>query len=143
MSAFVFIALMIAMLPALHLNLLVDSAPIRNFQRNDWDLLREQQHNTALDRLFQSAAAGGNLQLHFEGDSFASFSKIFYRAVYAIYPQRVFIGRSPKPINFPENLQAEDTVPSDEWLKSQNIGHVLTYTASANGQVSTNIRTVH
>lgn len=93
------------------------------------------------DRLVRSAADGRNLALHLAGidsrDALGSrwISQFYFRAVFALYPHRVFIGRDDRVINNAEQLTAADIPAGDDWLQRENVPAVLWVDRSGQMQV--------
>jgi hypothetical protein len=86
----------------------------------------------ATDAIVRDAAGdGGNVALHFDGfdprDANAGrlMTQFYYRAAYALYPRRTFIGQDDRVVTGADTITAADTVPDVEWLKRHDVRSVV------------------
>jgi hypothetical protein len=97
-----------------------------------WPQAMQERTMANFDALFIATAHGGNLAMHFDGFNPANttdgkiMSELYFRANYALYPKRCYVGDGKVIINVLANLTAADRVPPDVWLKSHRVNGVVT-----------------
>jgi hypothetical protein len=146
----VYACLLIALVQLLvfHLD---EQSPIRQAGSAAWPQAKAERWLAAMDQTFEGAAdtggTHGNLALHFVGFDANDARQgplacqYYFRAVYALYPRRVFVGQGDRVINFPNELLAADEVPDDRWLRSHGVTAVMTLHRTGDG-ASSKIRIV-
>jgi hypothetical protein len=118
---------------------LAPDAPIWQNQSPDSQQLSLERGLAGLDRQFIEDAGGGNLLLHFQGFDFNEshqglrMSQFYFRANYALYPRRAFIGRNDRILNYPAQMSTADVIPDDNWLKQHDVRAVRTLTHVPSG----------
>jgi hypothetical protein len=147
-SAIIFVWLFASLLYLIYLTIKADS-PLRELLAGTSMQVKMEENFAAEDEKFKTDAAGENLEMYFEGFDVADvrqgllMCQFYFRAVYAICPQRAIIGHGDSIINLQSQLAAADTVPDDIWLKANNVHHVLTIHRLPNGAIDdSDLRTV-
>jgi hypothetical protein len=85
------------------------------------------------DAAIQKAADGQNVELHISpADADSSFNLnldviSYYSAVYALYPQRAYIGTDEQIINNSAGMIAGDRLPSIAWMRQHHVASVFTF----------------
>ena len=69
-------------------------------------------------------------------------SQFYFRAVYALYPRRVLVGRDDRIVNTAKQLQAADVLPNDQWLRRHGAGGVLNLQLRPDGNVYMDARAI-
>lgn len=96
----------------------------------------------AIDRDVLALAQGGNLLLRpagFDtspGDAESMLPKIYYRAVYALYPRRVYIAEKDRVVNNGRDMATLNFEPSEAWLREHDVRAVMVLRRETNGQLS-------
>lgn len=105
---------------------------------------------TGMDVFLAKAAPSGNLVLKFKG--FPKPKKesdgavpllIYFRAVYDLYPRRVFAVPPNVVVNTGEDLAAHPFNPDIDWMRKNDIRKVITLTRTDNGSIYTKVENVH
>ena len=118
---------------------LAPDAPVWQNQSTNSAQLSMERRLDAVDKQFLTDADGGNLELHFVGFDADEFhqglllSQFYFRANYALYPHRSFIGRSDRVLNTPPQMAAADVIPDEHWLKEHDVHTVRTLIQAPNG----------
>ena len=102
---------------------------------------------TGLDKFLDKAAPTGNLLLKFKGfgvlnrESDTDTSLIMYfRAVYHLYPRKVFTVANDVIVNTGEDLYNNPFNPSKDWMTENGVTTVITLTKDNNGQIRQEIQ---
>ena len=140
-------SLLLAMLYLAYLNLATD-APIQQIAAGELHQSSLAQQLAGEDKSFLAVAQGGNLALHFEGFDVDNFrqgllmSEFYFRAVYTLYPKRVFVGRDDRVVNIAPDLSAADVLPDDLWLRQHGVRGVLNLQQRSDGTVYAHARAI-
>ena len=147
LSRFALIVLLLAILHLIYLNLATNS-PIQQIAVGSLPQLALEQQLSAADETCRAVAGDGNLAIHFDGFDASHFqqgllmSQFYFRAVYALYPRRVFVGHDDQVINTATELAAADALPDDQWLRQHGVGGVLNLRLRADGNVHADSRAI-
>lgn len=96
----------------------------------------------ALDQDIQALARGGSLLIRpagFEtspGDAEAMLPRVYYRAVYTLYPRRAFIAEKSRVVNNGRDMATLNFNPGEAWLREHDVRAVLVLRREDNGQLS-------
>jgi hypothetical protein len=99
---------------------------------------REIAMYAEIDRLFEAITAKGNVLLRVQpGPNRASAEQfaemVYYRAVYAIYPRRVYGGRASDVINNGQELLNVSFSPDERWLDEHRVATTITFRVDERG----------
>jgi len=140
--------LLLASLYLLFANLGTNS-PIQQIAAGALPQVALEQDLADQDKTVLAVARDGNLAMHFDGFDVKDFhqgllmSQFYFRAVYALYPRRVFVGTNDRPVNIARDISAADVLPDDEWLREHGVRGVLNLHMRSDGNVHADARTVH
>jgi hypothetical protein len=137
-TAVVYFALLAAVLQLCVFHLLPD-APVWHYQSKNSQQALQEQSLADWDKQCTDDAAGGNLELHFQGFDAGELhqglllSQFYFRANYALFPHRAFIGQADRPLNTAGEMAAADMVPDIDWLKQHDVHAVRIMTQTPAG----------
>ena len=119
-----------------------------------WRLTDDHPKQAAIERqyaddaeMFRDLANGGNLAMQFNGINIDDatqcllVSQLYYRAVYALYPRRVFVGGDDAIINSAADLRASSNLADDAWLARHGIRGVIQVQVRP-GEIQTESRSI-
>lgn len=126
------------------------SAPLRASSNPAWPPRAQARHLARADDLFRRAADGHNLQLMVSASSPLAINsadlltRLYFRAVYAVFPQRVFVGRDDRVINGWAGLSTIiGAKPSVAWMRAQRVKDILTLHVESDGELNFTVTPVH
>jgi hypothetical protein len=101
-----------------------------------------------LDRFLDKAAPTGNIVLRFQGfpkprreHDRATPLLTYFRAVYHLYPRKVFVVPENVIVNTGEDLAGNPFNPKVEWMLSNGVTKIITLSKDENGVVRTFVDT--
>lgn len=95
-----------------------------------------------LDHQLLSLAKDGNLAIQSTGfddspaDAESMLPKIYYRGVYTLYPQRIFVGEHNRIVNNGRDMATLHFNPDNTWLRAHEVRAVLSIRRESNGQIT-------
>jgi hypothetical protein len=117
--------------------------------RRSPEAARQESSLAQIDRLAASAVTGeGNVFLEFRGfDGNVPFdeqfmSMVYYRAVNAAHPVRVFVARPTDVVNNGAGITRAAFTPDGAWFNDHDVRSIVTFSRDSSGGIRSNVQRI-